>query len=147
MAAINGTSGSDMAGVTATTPAWRILALAIRFPGRRSELIRQLWFMWVHREPTATESEMLERLMEKNGVDWRAWMLAPQGRDAPFAFAEHSHRPAYATLAYNLDIPTPYDEYVRQENRLVTRLFGGLFPAKGYIPAPVVVAYVRQRDL
>jgi hypothetical protein len=126
---------------------WRVLATAAREPARRDDLLRDLLLTRLRRAATAGELSALRTLVERHGCDWRAWLRAPEGREAPFAHQHRYERPAYAMLAYNLDLPLPYDEYVAQDNRLATWFFYEIFPSKGYLPATTLLSFVRERDL
>lgn len=144
---ISGTTLPEVAVATVDTPGWWTLAAAARAPERRDALLRQLLVSRLGRVPTEDEIGRLTRLVTDLGTDWRAWLNAPEGRDTPFALTRRNHRPAYATLAYNMDIPTPYDSYIVQENQLVEWFFAPVFPARGHLPETWLVEYVRTRDL
>lgn len=137
----------EVAVITATMPDAHALAAVVNATEHREALLHQLLVMRLRRAPTDVEVELIGKLVRELGTDWRAWLNAPEGRDAPFALVRRNHRPAYATLAYNLDIPVPYDAFVVQENQLVGWLFASFFPARGHLPDTWLIAHVRAHGI
>ncbi|HWA87733.1 MAG TPA: O-antigen ligase family protein [Opitutus sp.] len=52
----------------------------------------------------------------------------------------HRERTGYPVLMRDLDLPPPIDVFEIQENSLAVEKFDFLFPAKGWLPAPVLIA-------
>jgi tetratricopeptide (TPR) repeat protein len=133
--------------VTQATPSQRILAEAHRNPSQARALLERFVHARTRRAPTETEVAVLGLLAAKHGNDWRAWLAAPEGREPPFLRIYRKDRPAYATLAYNMDLPTPMDAYIAQDSLLVDWCFHALFPPKGVLPESLLVRHVATRDL
>lgn len=66
----------------------------------------------------------------------------PEWEKAPVR-VYHRERPGYPVLMRNLDLPTPVDLFEVQENSLVSGELAPLFPAKGWLPAPLLVELER----
>lgn len=55
-------------------------------------------------------------------------------------------RPGYPVLMRNLDLPSPVDLFDVQENALAAEELRELFPPKGWLPAPLLIALLAEPD-
>ena len=62
----------------------------------------------------------------------------PDWKNAPVV-SYRRERTAYPILARNMDLPPPVDLYDVQENSLATGELAWLFPAKGWLPSPLLL--------
>jgi hypothetical protein len=84
--------------------------------------------------------EILARALTPERVRFFASRPAiPDFASAPI-LAYHRERTAYPILMRNLDLPPPVDLFDVQENRLAAENYRFLFPAKGWLPAPILIA-------
>lgn len=58
--------------------------------------------------------------------------------------AYHRERPGYPVLMRNLDLPPPVDLFEVQENSLATGELAALFPAKGWLPSPLLIELLDE---
>jgi O-antigen ligase len=68
--------------------------------------------------------------------------VVPNWEKAPIR-SYHRERPGYPVLIRDSDLPTPVDLFEVQENGLVSGDLAPLFPAKGWLPAPLLVELQR----
>jgi len=126
------------AGAGAAEAAWQVLAQAATHPLAASAIVSQFYSSRGRLVPTA---DALSSLADATRTpDRRTLLLA--GSDFPAALVVRSRRErtGYGLLMRNLDGPPPRDLYLVAENRIVRDFLQSLFPPKGYLPAPALVA-------
>ncbi len=130
----------------ATDPLAMLRTVLAAPPEARRGLLGRLLLVRTHAAPREEEVEVLLRLLERHGDDWRGWLRAPEGREPPFLRTSVNERPAYAMLAGNMDLPVPVDARLVQENRLVELLFRPIIPPKGHVPDAFLLRHVAPRQ-
>lgn len=89
--------------------------------------------------------EMLARANTATRVSFFAQRPAqPDFATAPVR-QYHRERPGYPVLMRNLDLPVPLDLFAVQENLLAAGKFAFLFPAKGWLPSPLLLSLLDGR--
>ncbi|HVU26046.1 MAG TPA: hypothetical protein VHE13_18080, partial [Opitutus sp.] len=89
---------------------------------------------------TGTPGEILARALTPERVRFFASRPAvPDFAAAPIR-AYHRERTGYPVLMRNLDLAPPVDVFGIQENSLAVDKYSFLFPAKGWLPAPLMIA-------
>jgi O-antigen ligase len=130
------------------TPGWLVLRDAATLKGdARRKLLARFLFARTEKPADPAQLAVLDRLVDRCGTDWRAWLQAPEGRDAPFVKIYRRNRVPYPILARNMDIPVAHDAYLIQENLLASLFFDFVFPERGYLPDAFLLNYVAARDL
>ncbi len=117
----------------------RAMVLAGMKPEERRHAIEMQMIRGRGNRATEEEIEPILALFERHGNDLKAILNDPAGREAPLIRQTRRERPGFGILMRNLDVPLPLDAYIVQENGIVLTLFPALFPAKGYLPTPLLV--------
>jgi O-antigen ligase len=79
-----------------------------------------------------------------NKDDFRAFLTAPTGDEAAMLVNIRRARIGYGMLALHPEGPPLSDLYLVQENRAITDLAAGLFPAKGWLPGRFLLALLPE---
>ena len=88
----------------------------------------------------ATFSAALARRAARHPApDWRGFLTAGLENEPALLVSLRSARTGYGVLTLHPDSPVLTDLYVIQENRVVSTFASTLFPAKGWLPAVVLL--------
>ncbi|WP_414661002.1 O-antigen ligase family protein [Horticoccus sp. 23ND18S-11] len=85
-------------------------------------------------------ADALLRRARRHQDSFRAFLTAPTEDEAALTLTYRRQRPGYGMLTSHPEGPVLADAYIVQENRLVTALAAGLFPAKGWLPGRFLLA-------
>lgn len=96
-------------------------------------------FLAVARGDTALATTLARRA-QRHRATFRDFLTAPTGEDDALVRTYRRQRSGYGVLALHPVGPPLLDLYVVQENRLVTEIVTGLFPAKGWLRGRALLA-------
>jgi O-antigen ligase len=95
---------------------------------------------------TGKPGEILARADTAERADYLARHPAPPDFAAATVIAYRRERTGYPVLMRNLDLPAPIDLFDVQENSLAAKELRFLFPGKGWLPSPLLLALLAEAD-
>lgn len=120
---------------------WQLLYAAWTQPAQRDTFLRRA--LRVPAEVPAPPALIaLSRHLDAAASDHATFTQTFLAVPPPPAFARalRNQRLAYGLMMKNLDVPVPLDFYPVRENLVTADFLDFLFPLKGYLPGPILVA-------